>query len=157
AADAFGNTDTSYTGSHSLTFSGANSSTNPVTAPTVTNNAAAPINFGSPTAITFANGVAAVGGSMKLFKAESAIVAVTDGTISAAGADRLGVVVSAAVASKLDVTSVPGGNVTAGTSFSVTFFSEDAWGNAANVVVGTSVTMSPSGTGIISNNTGTIT
>ena len=108
AADAFGNTDTSYTGSHSLTFSGANSSTNPVTAPTVTNNAAAPINFGSATAITFANGVATVGGSMKLFKAESAVVAVTDGTISAAGADRLGVVVSAAAASKLHVTSVPG-------------------------------------------------
>ncbi len=72
AADAFGNTDTSYTGSHSLTFSGANSSTNPVTAPTVTNNAAAAINFGSATAITFANGVSTVGGSMKLFKAESA-------------------------------------------------------------------------------------
>ena len=69
-----------YTGAHNLTFSGANSSTNPVTAPTVTDNAAAAINFGSTTAITFTSGVATSGGSMKLYKAEAAIVAVTDGT-----------------------------------------------------------------------------
>ena len=39
ALDAFGNTATGYAGAKNLTFSGANSSTNPVTAPTVTNNA----------------------------------------------------------------------------------------------------------------------
>ncbi len=157
ATDPYGNTATTYTGAHSLTFSGANSSTNPVTAPTVTNNAAAAIAFGSPTAITFTNGVATTGGSMKLYKAESATVSATDGTISSAGADRLPVTVSAAAASHLQVTAVPGANVTAATNFSVTFTSEDAYGNLANVVGNTAVTLNPSGTGTISGNSGTIT
>src|SRR2546429_28056 len=39
AQDAFGNTATTYTGVKSLTFTGAGSSTNPVTAPTVKDNA----------------------------------------------------------------------------------------------------------------------
>ena len=156
ATDPYGNTDTSYTGSHNLTFSGANSSTNPVTPPTVTNNAAAAINFGSATAITFTNGVSTSGGSMKLYKVESPAIAVTDGTISSAGSDRLTVAASAAAASKLDVTTVPAGNVTAGANFSVTFVSEDAYGNVSNVVATTSVTLNPSGAGTISNNTGTI-
>ena len=157
ATDPYGNTATTYTGAHSLTFSGANSSTNPVTAPTVTNNAAAAIAFGSPTAITFTNGVATTGGSMKLYKAESATVSATDGTISSAGADRLPVTVSAATDSQLQVTAVPGANVTAATNFSVTFASEDAYGNLANVVGNTAVTLNPSGTGTISGNSGTIT
>ena len=156
AVDPYGNTNTSYTGSHNLTFSGANSSTSPVTAPTVTNNAAAAINFGSATAITFTNGVSSSGGSMKLYKAESPAIAVTDGTISAAGSDRLGVVDSPAAATKLDVTAVPGTNVTAGANFSVTFVSEDPYGNASNVVASTAVTLNPSGAGNISNNSGTI-
>ena len=104
ATDAYGNTDTGYTGAHNLTFSGANSSTSPATPPTVTNNAAAATNFGTATAITFTAGVSSTGGSMKLYKAEAAVVAVTDGTISAAGADRLNVTVSAAAASRLVVT-----------------------------------------------------
>ena len=41
ATDPYGNTDTGYTGDQNLTFSGANSSTNPVTAPTVTQQRAA--------------------------------------------------------------------------------------------------------------------
>ena len=34
ATDPYGNTDTSYAGNHTLTFTGANSSTGPVSAPT---------------------------------------------------------------------------------------------------------------------------
>src|SRR5260221_3665113 len=89
ATDPYGNTDLTYTGAHNLTFSGANSSTNPVTAPTVTNNAATAINFGSTTAVTFTSGVSSSGGSMKLYKVESPNIAVTDGTPRAPGAARL--------------------------------------------------------------------
>ena len=85
AYDAYGNVATGYTGAHPLTFSGASSSGAPVTAPTVTNNAAAAVTFGSATQITFTNGVSTAGGSMKLYAAESATIAATDGTITTAG------------------------------------------------------------------------
>src|SRR5260370_751379 len=85
ATDPYGNTDTGYTGAHNLTFSGANSSTNPATAPTVTNNAASAINFGSTTAGTFTSGVSSSGGTKKLYKVESPNIPVTDATLSAAG------------------------------------------------------------------------
>ena len=104
ATDPYGNTDTGYTGAKNLTFSGANSSTNPVTAPTVTNNLAAAVNFGSTTAVTFTSGVSTTGGSMKLYKVEAAVVAVTDGTLSAAGSDRLNVTVNPGAATRLVIT-----------------------------------------------------
>src|SRR2546423_8678515 len=79
--------------SKNLTFSGANSSGNPVTAPTVTNNGATATNFDSTTPNTITSGVSntAVGvDSMKLYKAETANIPVTDGTIAAStGGDRL--------------------------------------------------------------------
>ena len=43
AVDSGGRTVATYTGDHSLTFSGANNSTNPVTTPTVTDKTAAPV------------------------------------------------------------------------------------------------------------------
>ena len=84
AKDAYGNTDTGYSGAKSLTYSGASSSTNPVTAPTVTNSTPAAIGFGSGTTNTFTNGVSNTAGgvgSMTLYKAEAATIAVTDGTL----------------------------------------------------------------------------
>ena len=125
ATDPYGNTDTAYTRRHNLTFSGANNSTNPATTPTVTNNSAAATNFGSTTAITFTSGVATSGGSMKLYKAEGALVAVTDGTILAGGADRLSVAVSAATASRLVVTGTA--TQTAGTSQVATITATDPY------------------------------
>src|SRR5581483_10127893 len=127
AADPYGNTDLTYTGAHNLTFSGANSSANPVTAPTVTNNAAAAINFGSTTAITFTSGVSSSGGSMKLYKVESPTIAVTDGTLSAAGADRLAVAVTAAAASRLVIAG--SSTQVAGTAQSLTITATDPYGN----------------------------
>ncbi|MHA8065002.1 hypothetical protein, partial [Aquirufa aurantiipilula] len=56
AKDASGNTATGYTGSKNLTFSGATSSTAPVTTAKVTNSAATDIAFGTTTALTFASG-----------------------------------------------------------------------------------------------------
>jgi adhesin/invasin len=62
AEDANGNLVTSYTGTKNLTFSGALSSPNPPTAPTVNNTAGTAIPFGTPTAINFSGGVASVPG-----------------------------------------------------------------------------------------------
>ncbi len=156
ATDPYGNVDLGYTGNHTLTFTGASSSTNPATAPTFRDRLAADQNFGTAnTSLTFTTGVAS--GLLKLYKAETATIVANDGTITSAGGDRLTITVGAAAASKLDVTSVPGSNVTAGASFSTTFVSEDAYGNASNVVANTDVTLNPSGSGIVANNTGTIT
>jgi hypothetical protein len=87
AQDTYGNTVTTYTGSHNLTYSGASSSPN-ATAPTVANSSGTATNFGTATAITFTSGVASVSSSknglIKLYRAETASVSVTDGTISSA-------------------------------------------------------------------------
>jgi hypothetical protein len=84
AQDAANNTVTSYTGDHSLTFSGAGTigSSNP----TVTDKTGADVNFGASTSITFTNGVATVSaganGAMTLVKAEGPItVNATDGSV----------------------------------------------------------------------------
>src|SRR5207248_206019 len=131
ATDPYGNTDLTYAGSKNLTFSGANSSGNPVTAPTVTNNAAAATNLGSTTTNTFTSGVSNTAGgvgSMKLYKAETANIAVTDGTIAASsGADRLTVAVTAAAATRLVVTG--SGAQNAGAAQTLTVTATDPYGN----------------------------
>jgi Domain of unknown function DUF11 len=133
AEDASGNTATGYTGSKNLTFSGANSSTNPVTAPTVTNSSGTAIAFGTATAITFTSGAAIVSGSnngvMVLYKAESATISATDGSISSSGSDRLSVTVSATSMNKfaLSLTSPQtNGSAFTGTN---TLTAQDAYGN----------------------------
>ncbi len=131
ATDPYGNTDTAYSGAKNLTYSGANSSTNPATAPTVTNSTPAAINFGTATTNTFTSGVSNVAGgvgSMKLYKVETANVAVTDGTIAAStGTDRLTVNVSPASATRLVVTG--SGSQTAGAAQTVTVNATDPYGN----------------------------
>jgi hypothetical protein len=108
AKDVNGNTATGYTGSHNLTFGGAADGPNG-THPTVTSSSGGATNFGTATAISFSNGVASVTGSnngvMKLYKAETATITVTDGTISNGGG--LSVTVGPATASKLAFTQQP--------------------------------------------------
>lgn len=85
ALDAGGNTATSYTGSHSLTFSGAAASPS-ADNPTVSSATGVATGFGVATSISFASGVAAVSGAnngvAKLYKAETVNLTVTDGTAS---------------------------------------------------------------------------
>ena len=133
ATDPYGNTDTSYAGNKNITFSGANSSPNPVTAPTFRDRNAVDQNFGSATSLTFTSGVAS--GLMKLYKAESAVIVASDGTISSTGADRLSVTVNPAAAATLQVTA--GTPQTAGTSFSAVVTAKDAFGNTATGYTGT--------------------
>ena len=67
------------------------------------------VNFGTAETITFTNGVATVtagnNGAMTLYKAETATIAATDGSISATGADRLTVTVTPATATHLSSAS----------------------------------------------------
>jgi hypothetical protein len=96
AKDASNNTVLTYAGSHSLTFGGAAAVGG--NNPTVTDSSGTPINFGTATTITFSSGVASVSGSsngvMTLYKAETASIVVTDGSIS--NGSGLSVTVSAA-------------------------------------------------------------
>ena len=130
AKDTYGNTATGYTGSKNLSFSGA--STIGANNPTVTNSSGTAINFGSTTAITFTNGVATVSvsnnGVMKLYKAQTASIVVSDGSIN--NGAGLSVTVSAAALNSFTVTTPA--TQTAGTAFSETITAIDSFGNPAS-------------------------
>src|SRR5260221_11731214 len=126
ATDAYGNTDTAYSGNHTLTVTGASSSTSPVTAPTFRDRNSVDQPFGSAnTSLTFISGAGT--GAMFLYKTENATIAVTDGTLSAAGADRLSVAVTAADPTRLVVTG--SGSQTTGAAQTVTVTAADPYGN----------------------------
>ncbi len=135
AKDAYGNTVTAYTGSHNLTFGGASSIG--AFAPTVTSSAGVVTSFGTATAITFTNGVATVAagnnGVMKLYRAEAALVTVTDGTLS--NGAGLTVTVAAAAAASFSLTAASTA-VTAGEADNLTVTALDAFGNTAVSYVG---------------------
>jgi hypothetical protein len=135
AKDTYGNTATGYTGSHNLTFGGA-SSTGAFN-PTVTSSAGVVTNFGSVTAISFVNGVATVAGTnngvMKLYKAETALIMVTDGTIN--NGAGLSVTVAAAAAASFSLTAVST-TVTAGEADNLMVTALDAFGNTAITYTG---------------------
>ncbi len=120
ALDPYGNTDTAYTGAHNLTFTGASASPS-ATMPTVSDSSNVAIAFGSPTAITFTAGVAKVSstknGVMKLSRAGSASISVSEGSISSAV--PVAVTVSPGTAAKLALTNL---NVSAGTLGSTCLF-----------------------------------
>jgi len=127
AEDAGGNTATTYTGSKSLTFSGASNSPGG-NVPTVTNSSGTATAFGSATAITFTSGVSSVGGAMVLYDAQSATVSASDGTISGS----LSVTVSAATTSagKSTVVANPTSVVADGaTTSTITVTLLDAYSN----------------------------
>ena len=130
ATDAYGNTATGYTGSHSLTFGGA--SAIGTHNPTVSNATGTATNFGTATAITFTNGVATVTGAnngvMTLYKAGAASITVTDGTIN--NGTGLAVTVSPTTPNKLAYNPNPPSTGTGGVtlaSFGVSV--EDTYGN----------------------------
>jgi hypothetical protein len=161
AKDASGNTVPTYTGVKTLTFSGANQATHPVTPATVTNNTGIDVPFETATPILFTNGVATT--VLKLYKVETATVATTDGTIGAAGLDRLTVAVAPGTLGKFGWTLAnPQVNGTAFTGVN-TLTAQDDWGNVVptfdastnNVTLTTSLTPSTTaitGLGTLGNN-----
>lgn len=129
AIDEKGSTVTTYTGSHSLVFSGASSSPGGNT-PTVANSSGAAVAFGSATAISFTLGVATVtstkNGVMKLYRAGATNVAVSDGSISSE--TGLALAVAPGAASKLALS--PGSTTPdAGEADDLTTSAVDAYGN----------------------------
>ena len=151
ARDAFGNVATGYTGDKTLTFGGATTAGS--FAPTVTGTSGTPVAFGSPTTIRFANGVSSLGGSMKLYTAETATVTVTDGSHGNGAGTAFAV--SAAAPSALAVASVNGGsNPTAGIGFPVVVQAVDDYGNRSGVSAATGFSLSAvAGTGTLGGTT----
>jgi hypothetical protein len=102
AKDAYGNTSTSYTGSHNLTFGPVADSPSGAHA-TVSDSSSSAVNFGTATPIGFSEGIATVSGSkngvMTLVKAGSTSLTVTDGSIS--NGSGLAVSVSPGAAARL--------------------------------------------------------
>ncbi len=135
AFDAYGNLATTYTGSKSLTFSGATAIG--VFKPTVTNSSGTATAFGTATAISFSTGVATVStgknGAMTLYKAESPSISVTDGTVTTA--TPLAVTVAPATAAKFALTATTT-TPTAGAADNLTTTAHDAYGNTATSYTG---------------------
>ncbi|NHC49266.1 hypothetical protein G9H65_07945, partial [Cytophagaceae bacterium 50A-KIRBA] len=75
AVDAYGNEVIEYTGTKTLTFSGASNTTNPIRNPTVSG-----VDFGLPVQVVFTNGMAQV--DLVLYQLETANIQVSDGSIS---------------------------------------------------------------------------
>jgi hypothetical protein len=148
AYDAFGNIATDYDGLKNLTFGGASAAPNGTTLPTVTSTS-----FSATTGITFVNGVA-TNVPMTLYRVESALITVTDGTLTSTGGDRLAVTVTAATPSP---TTVGGGaagvtssitvsrdTLEVGDSLTVTVRLFDAYGNAIAAATAADFTTSAS-------------
>ena len=135
AQDTYGNTVTTYTGSHSLTFSGASASPSGEM-PTVTDSSGAAAAFGAATAINFNAGVASASGggngTMRLYKSGSTSLKVSDGTLTSAATI---VTVAAAPAAKLSL-SAASTTPTAGATDNLTTTALDAYGNTATAYTG---------------------
>ena len=134
AQDTYGNPATSYTGSKSLTFSGASASPGG-NAPTVTNSSGTAVAFGTATPITFTAGVATSSGSlngeMRIYKSGAASVVVTDGSLTSAAVT----VTPTAAATRLSL-AASGTTPTAGTSVNLTITAQDNFGNTATSYTG---------------------
>jgi hypothetical protein len=163
AQDSYGNTDTSYAGSHSLVFSGASASPSG-NVPTVSNSSGVEVGFGTVTAIGFSAGVAVggegVGGTMKLFKSGSTAVKATEGSITTPTA--VTVTVSPGAATKLVLTSSTPTPVAAA-NFNLTTTAQDVYENTATAYAGSKnitfsgASASPSGAPpTVVNNAGTV-
>jgi hypothetical protein len=134
AQDASNNTVTSYAGAKSLTFGGA--ATIGANQPTVSDSSGNPVSFGAATAISFSGGVATVSGAsngaMKLYKAETAKITVSDGTLN--NGTGASVTVSPASAASFSVPTPS--TQTAGSPFEATLTALDAYGNTATGYAG---------------------
>lgn len=153
AKDVNNSTVTTYTGSHSLIFSGASNSPGG-NAPTVANSSSASgVAFGSATALTFSSGATTVAsgknGVLKVFKVGAANIAATEGTITTP--TPLALTVSQAAAAKF-VLSAASSTPAVAAADNLTITAQDAYGNPATNYTGShnlvfaGASASPSGT-----------
>lgn len=93
--DQYSNTVSSFSGDKNLTFSGLATAANG-THPTVTSKAGNAVSLGTTTTITFTNGQSSAGATLTAYKAESATLNVTDGTLSSGSGAGTGAALSIA-------------------------------------------------------------
>jgi hypothetical protein len=133
ALDVNGATAASYTGSHSLVFSGASSSPSG-TAPSVTNSSGTAINFGSATVLTFTAGAVSAR-VLKIYKAGSASIVATESSSSVTTPVPLALTVTPGVATKYVLAAATTTPV-AGVGDDLTITAQDAYGNTATAYTG---------------------
>ncbi|MBA3866380.1 MAG: fibronectin type III domain-containing protein [Solirubrobacterales bacterium] len=147
AKDAAGATVTTFTGSHSLTFAGASNSPEGKS-PTVVNAAGTAVAFGTATALTFTNGVAAAASSkngfLQIYKAGEANVTATEGSLTTPVPLALNVLPTATRFTLAAASATP----TAGAGDNLTISASDAYGNASTNYTGShNLVFSGTGTG----------
>ncbi len=145
AVDIYGNTVTTYTGSHSLTFGGLS------TAPDGTVPTVSGVNLGSGTSLTFASG--SVSPALLAYRAEGPVnLTVTDGTHTSAstGGTTASLTVSAAVATAYRI-SAASGTPTAGSTDALTITQVDQYRNATALNTTKTLTFSGLGTSTAGN------
>jgi hypothetical protein len=132
ARDENGTPVTTYTGNHSIVFSGASAAPSG-TKPTVTNSSGTATSFGSATTIAFTNGVSTVNnttrnGQARLYQAGTANIVATESSITTP--EPVAIAVSATTASKYVLTPATTTPV-AGVGNDLTITAQDAYGNLA--------------------------
>ncbi|MDD3007163.1 MAG: LamG domain-containing protein [Candidatus Pacebacteria bacterium] len=121
AINTYDSTNTTYTGDKTITMTGANTvDSNP---PTFTDKDGVDVPFGSPGIITFTNGTATT--AIKLYKAETAGIHITDGTyLSSADFD---ITVSPGIINSFSLTAPS--FITSEEQFQLTFTAKDIYTN----------------------------
>jgi hypothetical protein len=131
AKDVNNATVTTYTGSHSLTFSGASASPGN-NAPTVSNSSGTAVAFGNATALTFTAGVATVSttknGVLRIYKGGVANVVASEGSLTTPV--PLTLTIGPAAASKFTLVAASTA-LAAGGANNLTITAQDAYGNTA--------------------------
>ena len=134
AQDASNNVVTAYSGAKMLTFGGASSAGG--AQPTVTSAGGTAVAFGTAETVSFSGGKATVSGSsngvMTLYKAETANITVSDGTLS----NGSGTSVTVSAGSPTNFTVPTPSTQTAGTPFNETLTAVDTYGNKATSYTG---------------------
>ena len=151
AKDAGNTTVTGYTGDKSLTFSGA--STIGSFQPTVTDKNGTAVSFGTAVTLTFSSGVATVSGSsngvMRLYKAETTSIVVSDGSIDNGGG--LAVTVTPGAATQIALTGSTA-SLQSGATRTATATIQDVAGNTVTSGADSSASVTfaqPSGAGSV--------
>jgi hypothetical protein len=145
AIDINGNIDKDYTGDKALEFSGASVSIKDNN-PTCTSFAGADVNFGDITIVSFEEGVNSSAVSMKLYKAETALIKANDGTLTTSSSDALTVVVTGGEASELLWGELPVNMVVANAPWKeFTVNVADAYGNTTSSAVDVTIVVTQGG------------
>lgn len=137
AFDTYGNLATGYTGSKSLTFSGASSS--PAgNAATATNSSGTAVAFGTATAVQFSEGVASAGegdgGEVRIYKSGASTVKAAEGS-TVTTPTGVTLTLATGAMTKLALSSSTATPV-AGTGFNVTTTAQDVYGNTVTTYTG---------------------